>query len=297
MTAYGTLANGGKAIGHTTILTVKDASGKDVVPPYVPPAGKQVVSPQAAYIVTDILAGNTNPNVNPFWGKFAITGPTAAGRRRSRPARTTTPRTSTPTATSRRRPTTGRDDGRLRARRRRLERQQRQQPRLDGATPLFSIDVSTYVWQGFLNEATRQVAGDELQAARTASSSVAIDPFTGLRRDVRTRTPVDEWFIAGTEPQDRARRRTRAASTSSPSSASRRGFDAWMKADRDWLRRAERGPGVAGGPDRTRTAYFYNSGVPAVRRRRGARWSAASCGEPQPVADVLSRPDAGRRAA
>ena len=35
-------------------------------------------------------------------------------------------------------------------------------------------------------------------------------------------------------------------------------FDSWMKADRDWLRRAERGPGRVGGPDRTRTAYFYN---------------------------------------
>ena len=75
VSAYGALANGGKAIGHTTILTVKDTAGEDVADPYVPPAGAQVVSPQAAYIVTDILAGNTVRSVNPFWGKFAITGP------------------------------------------------------------------------------------------------------------------------------------------------------------------------------------------------------------------------------
>ncbi len=31
VTAYGTLANGGKAIGHTTILTIKNTNGKDVV--------------------------------------------------------------------------------------------------------------------------------------------------------------------------------------------------------------------------------------------------------------------------
>src|SRR5512143_3651079 len=79
VTAYGTLANGGKAIGHTTILAIKDGSGKDVVDPYLPPAGKQVVSPEAAWIVTDILAGNTNKNVNPFWGKFAVNG--TGGRR------------------------------------------------------------------------------------------------------------------------------------------------------------------------------------------------------------------------
>ena len=75
MTAYGTLGNAGKRVDHTTILTVKDRDGKDVIKPYVPPDGTPVVSPQAAYIVTDILAGNTNPNVNPFWGKFAIDSP------------------------------------------------------------------------------------------------------------------------------------------------------------------------------------------------------------------------------
>ena len=110
VSAYGALANGGRAIGHTTILTVKDAKGDDVADPYVPPEGTQVVSPQAAYIVTDILNGNTVRSINPFWGKFAISGAgRAPTRRRSRPARTTTRRTSTPTATSRRRrPTAGR---------------------------------------------------------------------------------------------------------------------------------------------------------------------------------------------
>ena len=82
------------------------------------------------------------------------TAPTAAGPRRSRPAPTTTPRTSTPTATSRHRPRTagptgayalavgvwnGNSDNSLVS---------------TPEAPLFSIDVSTYVWQGFLNEAT-----------------------------------------------------------------------------------------------------------------------------------------------
>ena len=75
VTAYGTLANGGKRIGHTTILTIQDRNGTDVADLRTcrRPASRSS-SPQAAYIVTDILAGNTNPNVNPFWGKFAIHG-------------------------------------------------------------------------------------------------------------------------------------------------------------------------------------------------------------------------------
>src|SRR4029079_80437 len=31
-----------------------------------------VVSPETAYIMTDILAGNTEPKTNPFWGEWAI---------------------------------------------------------------------------------------------------------------------------------------------------------------------------------------------------------------------------------
>ena len=34
--------------------------------------GKRVISPQTAYIITDILAGNTVPKTNPFWGKWAV---------------------------------------------------------------------------------------------------------------------------------------------------------------------------------------------------------------------------------
>ena len=37
------------------------------------PEGERVVSRQAAYIMTDILAGNTIASVNPFWAKWRIT--------------------------------------------------------------------------------------------------------------------------------------------------------------------------------------------------------------------------------
>ena len=36
--------------------------------------------PQAAYIITDIMAGNTVPRVNPYWGEWAIYS--KSGRRR-----------------------------------------------------------------------------------------------------------------------------------------------------------------------------------------------------------------------
>ena len=40
--------------------------------PTTSPRRTEVVSKQAAYIVTDILAGNTDPKINPYWGEWAI---------------------------------------------------------------------------------------------------------------------------------------------------------------------------------------------------------------------------------
>jgi peptidoglycan glycosyltransferase len=288
VTAYGTLANGGKEIPHTTILSIKNSAGKDVQPPYVPPAGKQVISPQAAYIVTDILAGNTNKNVNPFWGKFSITGPD--GRR---PA---TLKTGTnndakdlnaygyiapPTDAGRKNGAyalavgvwNGNSDNSLVS---------------TARSPLFSIDVSTYVWQGFLNEATAKWPETNFKRP-DGLVQAKIDPFTGFAA-TSNKKAVDELFIAGTQPQAALPKDTCGIDVVVAVNVED-GHDAWLKADRDWLRRAERGAGVAGGPDRTRTAYFYNGAY----RPFGSSWGVlvgGKCGpQPSPTCFVTPTPD------
>ena len=75
ISAYGAIANGGLLMPRTFILSIKDADGK----PYpttiagVSQSGQQVVSPQAAFVMTDILAANTDPAQNPFWSLRKIT--------------------------------------------------------------------------------------------------------------------------------------------------------------------------------------------------------------------------------
>ena len=72
-TGFGTIANNGRYVGHTRILRVTNGAGDDVIPPYEPPvAPPAAVTPQAAHIMTDILASNTNPRQNPLWGKYNI---------------------------------------------------------------------------------------------------------------------------------------------------------------------------------------------------------------------------------
>ena len=71
--AYGTIANGGVRMPRQTITQVVDEDGKLVWPiGDAKNEGEQVISKQAAYIVTDILAGNTDTKINPYWGEWAI---------------------------------------------------------------------------------------------------------------------------------------------------------------------------------------------------------------------------------
>jgi 1A family penicillin-binding protein len=55
--AYATLDNAGKKVPPVAILRIEDSKG-NLLWQYEPPAGEQVVSPQHAYLITDILADN-----------------------------------------------------------------------------------------------------------------------------------------------------------------------------------------------------------------------------------------------
>ena len=55
--AYAVFANGGRRVPPVSILRIEDMQGR-VLEEYQPPAGEQVLSPQHAYLITDILADN-----------------------------------------------------------------------------------------------------------------------------------------------------------------------------------------------------------------------------------------------
>ena len=70
--AYGALANGGDRVPPRMILEIDGPDGT-VVWKAPEPTGTQAVSPQAAFLVTDILAGNTDTKQNPIWSaKLAL---------------------------------------------------------------------------------------------------------------------------------------------------------------------------------------------------------------------------------
>ncbi len=291
-TAYGTLANGGGRVDHTTILTVKNLEGKDVVDPYVPPAPVKVVSPQAAWIVTDILQENTVRAVNPYWGVFQIRNDD--GRYRPATLKTGTNNDAKdlnaygyiapPTEANRAKGEyalvvgvwNGNSDN---------------TPVSTPAHPVVSLDVPTYVWQGFLTEATATWPIARFDRPDGLVQE-AIDPWTGAKASPGDKA-VDEWFIKDTQPEQVLPPEACGIVVLRDKSVS---FEThsktWIAADEDWLRRAERGPGVRGGPNRTQTSYFYNFQFQPY----GASWGVlvgGSCGRPSPTPScyVVPTPD------
>jgi membrane peptidoglycan carboxypeptidase len=290
VSAYGTLANGGKRIPPVTILSVKDRAGKNVVDAYTPPDGTQVVKPQAAWIVTDILSGNTQPKVNPFWGKFFIEGP--GGVRRPATLKTGTNTDAKdlnaygyiakPTDASRKAGAyalavgvwNGNSDN---------------TPVSTPGAPIFSIDVSTYVWQGFLQEASAKWEVTKFERP-DGLTQVAIDPFTGLLPAAGS-AGVDEWFIGDSGPKSRVSGDVCGDKVLATAGHERK-FDNWLAADRDWIARAQRGNGTRGGPENTRVSYFYNNSFNPFGRSWGVvvGRGAVGCGSPSPSPSCFITP-------
>ncbi len=289
ITAYGTLANGGAYVGHTTILSVTDQSGTNVIPPYQPPAPKPVVSAGTSAIVTDILAGNTDPNVNPYWGKFEVTD---GSKRRPATLKTGTNNDARdlnaygyiapPTADGRAAGAyalvagvwNGNSDNSVVT---------------TSSNPIASIDVSTYVWQGFMRQATKGWPITDF-AIPSGVSRQTVDPFTGLASSARG--AIEELFLPGSGP------RTAPADACGSGLLQTSTFEGehsdWLAADDGWIARAQRGAGVAGGPEHTRTTYFYNGAFVPFGHSWGAVLkgscgaspspSLGPCAEPSPLA-------------
>ena len=297
--AYGTIADGGVHVPRQVITSVVDANGKTVWPlTDLAQKGTRVISSGAAAIITDILAGNTDTKVNPYWGKWAIYD----GKTR-RPAAYKTGTTS---------------DNRDVAAYGFLA------PPADQSAPALavgvwmgnsdnspndgklSLDTSAPLWSAILTEISHGLP----MADFTLPSDLVtapVDAFTGLQPGPFTTKTVDELFLPGTVPtQEESIRVTRQIDSASgllwqPGCVGPEvtqgffdlagvdaNFPTWQQADFAWGARAARGSGVRGGPEGTRTSYFYNSSFAPFGRTWGAPFA------PTELCPIVRRPPATR---
>ena len=303
--AYGTIANGGVMMPRRVIDQIIDSSGKVIWPPADgAPKGTKVISPAAAYILTDILAGNTDKKVNPFWGKWAIFD----GKNR-RPAAYKTGTTS--------------DNRDVAAYGFVAPPADKNAPAIavgvwmgnSDNTPndgKLSLDTSAPLWSAIMREVTR---GEKIAPFKPPKDiqTASVDAFTGLRPGPFTTKRITEYFVPGTVPSAKETLRVAASIDASSGLLWQDGcqgprvtrgffnlsdvesnFPAWQRANAGWAARAARGSGVRGGPKGTRTAYFYNGAFTPFGRSWGAPFMpSALCPKytPPVVCDPFFNPD------
>ncbi len=273
ISAFGAIANSGVLAQRTTILQVRNPEGKVIWPVAgSKPANKRVISAQTAFIMTDILASNTDPAQNPFWSARAISD---GGRRRPAALKTgTTDQTQDLTAVGFLAPPSdpkapalvvgawmGNSDNSV------------------PASPVMALESAASLWQSFLTQASR---GTPIANFRRPPGvvQVTVDAFSGMKPGPFTTKTVKEWFIEDTVPRQVDNTKVGVAIDAATGDLWQAGcagpkvirgvldlsnveteFPAWGKFNRGWVARAARGAGVPGGPMRTRTSYFYETGV------------------------------------
>ena len=294
--AYGAIANGGTLMPQTTITSIVNAKGVQIYPAKSAKVkGTQVVSPQAAYLMQDILTGNTIPSVNPYWGKFEIT---SNGKHVTAALKTgTTNDTKDLSAYGFLGPP---DDPNAPAIAVGVWMGNSDNSKTKG---VFSLESTAPLYQAFLNEVVKtHPAGDFTEPPKIVHAKV--DAWTGLLPGPFTSKTVDEIFIDGTVPTkrddtkvgidvDSATGKLWADGCTGPKetrgfldlSGVEAGFPAWQKADQDWIARAKHGAGVRGGPakgTKTATAYFYENGYQPYGASWGAPFPPTDTCTPQP---------------
>jgi membrane peptidoglycan carboxypeptidase len=293
--AYGVIANGGVNIGRTSILKVIGPDGTDAIPAYEPPEGERVVSAAASGIITDILAGNTDPNANPFWGEWEVKA--RGGKHRPATIKTGTSNDAKdlnaygyiapPTKAQR-------DAGQyalvIGAWAGNSDATEVTTP---GQTPLASLDVTAPLWSAVMTEVTRNWDVNDFRRP-DGIVEATVDAHTGYKPSQFSTDKVTELFIKGTEPGDDpyikglqvlkasdgklyrwhdgcvGTPETRGVLDLSAADANHPSWNVWVQ---DWVARARQGPGVVGGADPTKpnqTAYFYNGGYQPY----GPTWGA-----------------------
>ena len=257
--AFGALANGGLHVPPRTILKVLGPDGH-VVWQAPQPTGTQAVSAQAAFLVTDILAGNTDPAQNPIWAKALELRNTGDGRRRPAAVKTGTSNEAAdlstygflapPNAASRHGLVVGVWMG----------NSDHSNPQ--AKTPAISLTSAAPLWQAFVRDYSRGWPVTDFTPPPGVVQATN-DAWSGGQPGPWTRERTTAWFIDGTQPG--------APGAVDPDGLlyvrscgayrvdlvhAELGPTAWDSDVANWMARARRGIGVKG-PYDTRTAVFW----------------------------------------
>lgn len=257
-TAYATLGNGGVRVAPRMILTILRPDGS-VLWSAPDVEGARAISAEAAYLVTDILAGNSDPRENPIWAKQLAIRNGPDGERRPAAVKTGTTNDARDLGTYGYLPDQP-DGGPGLTVGIWLGNSDHSNPR--AKAPATSLTAAAPLWRAFVRDYTDGWPITTFKRPKDIASA-RIDAWSGGRPGPWTRATTTDWFIKGTEPGRRGAvdpdgllYRPMCGSWRVDPVAAEPGPKSWRVDVADWLRRARAGTGVRGDLD-SRTAYFW----------------------------------------
>jgi membrane peptidoglycan carboxypeptidase len=256
--AFGGLANGGVHVPARMILSVTGPDGHEVFHAPDKPAGTPAISPQSSFLISDILAGNSDPAQNPVWATALALHNTANGQRRPAAAKTGTT-----------------DDVRD------LSTYGFLAPPVDPDAPGLAVGVwlgnsdhskprtsnpanslaAANMWRSFVRDYTKNRPIAKFNPPKGVVRAT-IDAWSGGAPGPWTRATKQEWFKQGTQPRaahpiDKPGLlyATDCGGWVVDPVKAELGPKAWDKDVANWLARASRGAGIKG-PYGSHTAYL-----------------------------------------
>jgi peptidoglycan glycosyltransferase len=196
LSAYAALANKGTLMPRAYIREVYNADGKKIWSAAdTKPKGSQVVSPETAWLVSDILEGNTIRSINPDWAAHAIV---QNGERRPAAYKTGTTSNNKDVAAY----------GYLAA------PKDKDAPQLvvgvwmgnsDGSqnrAGALSLDSSAPLWSAIMTEVSKGLPMADFSAPPKTLKKATVDAYSGMKKGPFTRKTVTEYFLPDTVPTE-----------------------------------------------------------------------------------------------
>ncbi len=281
--AYGTIANGGVRVPPRMVLEIRTTDDR-LVWKAPAPQGERAISAQAAFMVSDILAGNTNPAENDIWAEKLALRNTRDGSRRPAAAKTGTTNDARDLGTYGFLADPGGDGVGLVVGVW-MGNSDHSFPR--SSKPATSLTAAAPLWRAYMRDYTRDWDVATFKRPKGVISAT-IDAWSGGRPGAWTRETTKAWFIRGTQPgarkaidADGLLYRVGCGGWRVDPVKAELGLASWKDDVADWLRRARRGTGITGKHD-SRTAYFWGE-----RSWGGPLYGA--CAKPRPPAPAKDK--------
>lgn len=308
LSSYGALANDGTMVDRRYILRIENRDGEVIwEAPSPVESARQAFAKETAALMTDIIAGNTDPAVNRPWSKRKILA--SGGKRRPTAFKTgTTDQTkdlaafgyfAPPSDPSAPQLVTGVWMGN------------------SDSTPatVYSLDSAGGLWQSYFTEISAKLPIANFDPP-TGLEQVTIDAHTGELPGACTTLTTTEYFFPGTAPTTSCSTTKRLAIDTATGllwadgcaglrieadyldlSSLESQWPKWQAANLEWIERARLGTGIVGGVRGGQTAYFYAP----FWQPNGATWggtiaptlsclSATASPSPSPAASPSASP-------